>query len=77
MFERESFLEELASSISYDDYDAADPTRLQNDAYFLEIVDLVKRDLYQRLKQNEVKYHWGSVKASASGDLIVSSQNKP
>jgi len=77
LFERGSFLEELAESISYDDYGAADPTRLQNDDYFLEIVNLVKRDLYQYLKQNEVKYHWGSVKASDSGDMIVSPSNKP
>lgn len=77
LFERESFLEELASSVSYDDYDQANPTRLKKDSYFLEIVDLVKRDLYQYIKQNEVKCYWGSVKASNSGDVIVSPQNKP
>jgi len=71
LFEGESFLEELAESISYE---GANPT---NDGYFLEIVDLVKRDLYQYIKQNEVKYYWGSVKASNSGDVIVSPPNKP
>lgn len=77
LFEHESFLEELASSISYDGYDAANPSELKNDSYFSEIVDLVKRDLHQYIQQNEVKYHWGSVKASDSGDVIVSPPNKP
>ena len=77
LFERGSFLEKLAESISYDDYDQRDHTRLQNDVYFLGITDLVKRDLYQYIKQNEVKYYWGSVKASNSGDVIVSPPNKP
>ncbi len=72
LFERERFLEELAKSISYDDYDAANPSSLKNDSFFSEIVDLVKRDLYQYLKQNEVKYHWGYVKASNHGDVLVS-----
>ena len=78
LFERGSFLEELAESISYDDYDQRDHTRLQNDVYFLGIADLVKRDLYQYLKQDdEVRYYWGSVKASDSGDVIISPPNKP
>lgn len=77
LFERGLFLEKLAESISYDDYDRINPTMLQNDNYFVEIVDLVKRDLCQYLKQNEVKYRWGSVKVSNSGDVIVSPPNKP
>ena len=74
LLEHKSFLEELASTISYDEQDSS---KLKNDNYFLEIVDLVKRDLYQWVQQNEVKYSWGYVKTSDSGDLIVSPPSKP
>lgn len=74
LFEHESFLEELASTISYDGLKpGVDPSCLKKDSYLLEIADLVKRDLYQWvIKQNEVKYSWGYVKASNHGGVLVS-----
>ncbi len=78
LFEHESFLGELASTISYDNFgQGAGPSSLKNDSYLLEIADLVKRDLYQWVKkQNEVNFNWGYVKASDCGDLIISPKIK-
>ncbi len=76
LFEHPSFLEELASSIGYDGFSRVSaPPPLGHDAYFSQIVDLVKRDLYHWLAKRDddiLNCSWGYLKAADQDRLILS-----